>query len=214
LEDNYRHKGLRKQLVDTLRHKGIQDEAVLEAFDKVPRHWFLDQAFADHAYEDKALPIDKDQSISQPYTVARMTELLEVKKHQKVLEIGTGSGYQAAILDAMGARVFTLERHKVLYEKTKVLLQKITRGRVMCFLRDGFLGLPSYSPYDRIIVTAAAPHVPEALLNQLAAEGILVIPVGEDTQEMRRITRTKTGFVEEAFGAYRFVPFLSGVDRE
>lgn len=213
VEDNYRHQGLRHKLVEQLRQKGIRDHAVLEAVHSVPRHWFMDKAFVDHAYEDNAFPIDKDQTISQPYTVARMTELLEVRKHMKVLEIGTGSGYQAAILARMGARVFTVERIKALYDKARELLSRIGFPQVKCFYRDGMKGLPAYAPYDRIIVTAGADAVPTTLLDQLAVGGMLVIPVGMETQEMTRFTRREDGsFAKETFGDYRFVPFLGGLD--
>ncbi len=212
MEDNYRHKGMRQRLIGELQRKGIKDEAVLRAFWEVPRHWFLDKAFADLAYEDNAFPIDCDQTISQPYTVARMTELLEVEKRHKVLEIGTGSGYQAAILAALGAQVYTIERQKVLYEKTKALLTRIGFSRIRCYYRDGSSGLPGSAPFDRIIVTAAAPRVPEILVNQLREGGIMVIPVGEDIQHMLRITRLADGSTKtERFGQYRFVPFVEGL---
>ena len=213
VEDNYRHKGMRRKLIETLRHKGIQDEQVLQAIWDVPRHWFLDRAFEELAYEDKAFPIDKDQSISQPYTVARMTELLQVEKHQKVLEIGTGSGYQAAVLHQLAARVFTVERQKLLYQKSKAFLKDLGYSRIRCFYKDGMLGLETFAPFDRIIVTAAAEDVPQPLLDQLTIGGILVIPVGDETQEMRRITRLDDQrFRTETFGTYRFVPFLGGLD--
>ncbi len=215
MEDNYRHKGLRRKLIEFLRQKGIQSEDVLDAMWNVPRHWFIDKAFADLIYEDKAFPIDRDQTISQPYTVARMTELLEVKKHMKVLEIGTGSGYQAAILGALGARVFTVERQKILFEKAKTLLPKIGYPGIRCFHKDGFLGLPTYAPFDRIIVTAAAEKVPDTLLDQLGPNGIMIIPVGNDVQDMRRIIRQPDGtLITEDFGQYRFVPFLSGLEQK
>lgn len=215
MEDNYRHKGLRRKLIEFLRQKGIHNEDVLAAMWNVPRHWFIDKAFADLIYEDKAFPIDRDQTISQPYTVARMTELLEVKKHMKVLEIGTGSGYQAAILGALGARVFTVERQKILFEKAKTLLAKIGYPGIRCFHKDGFLGLPTYAPFDRIIVTAAAEKVPDTLLDQLGPNGIMIIPVGNDVQDMRRIIRQPDGtLITEDFGQYRFVPFLSGLEQK
>lgn len=200
-------------LVDSLREKGIRDEAVLDAIWRVPRHWFLDKAFADLAYEDKAFPIDRDQTISQPYTVARMTELLQVEKRHKVLEIGTGSGYQAAILAALGARVYTVERQKLLYEQVRTLLPRIGFPGIRCFFRDGFQGLPAYAPFDRIIVTAAADRIPRALTDQLGPGGILVIPVGAEVQDMLRITRLPDGELHtERFGQYRFVPFVEGLD--
>jgi protein-L-isoaspartate(D-aspartate) O-methyltransferase len=200
-------------LVDSLREKGIRDAAVLDAIWRVPRHWFLDKAFADLAYEDKAFPIERDQTISQPYTVARMTELLQVEKRHKVLEIGTGSGYQAVILAALGARVYTVERQKLLYEQVRALLPRIGFPGIRCFFRDGFQGLPAYAPFDRIIVTAAAERIPRTLTDQLGPGGILVIPVGTEVQDMLRITRQPDGELRtERFGQYRFVPFVEGLD--
>jgi protein-L-isoaspartate(D-aspartate) O-methyltransferase len=212
LTDTYRHKGLRKRLVASLEQRGIKDEAVLAAIGAVPRHFFLDNAFEEHAYEDKPFPIGNEQTISQPYTVAYMTELLEVKRGDRILEIGTGSGYQAAILAAMGARVFTVERQEALYISAKKLLAAIGFSSVRCFFRDGSKGMPEYAPYDKIVVTAGAPVVPEPLLRQLRTGGMLIIPVGEDVQYMYRITRiAETEFKEEVFDAFRFVPFLEGV---
>ncbi|MBK8966083.1 MAG: protein-L-isoaspartate(D-aspartate) O-methyltransferase [Lewinellaceae bacterium] len=212
MTDTYRHKGLRKRLVASLEQRGIKDEAVLAAIGAVPRHFFLDNAFEEHAYEDKPFPIGNEQTISQPYTVAYMTELLEVKRGDRILEIGTGSGYQAAILAAMGARVFTVERQEALYISAKKLLAAIGFSSVRCFFRDGSKGMPEYAPYDKIVVTAGAPVVPEPLLRQLRTGGMLIIPVGEDVQYMYRITRiAETEFKEEVFDAFRFVPFLEGV---
>ncbi|MCB0535242.1 MAG: protein-L-isoaspartate(D-aspartate) O-methyltransferase [Lewinellaceae bacterium] len=212
MTDTYRHKGLRKRLVDALAQRGIKDQAVLAAIGAVPRHFFLDKAFEEHAYEDKPFPIGNEQTISQPYTVAYMTELLEVKRGDRILEIGTGSGYQAAVLAAMGARVFTVERQEALYLSAKKLLAAIGFSSVRCFFRDGSKGMPEYAPYDKIVVTAGAPVVPEPLLQQLRTGGMLIIPVGEDVQYMYRITRlTETEFKEEIFDAFRFVPFLEGV---
>lgn len=213
--DSYRHKGLRKKLVDQLRQRGIRDEAVLTAIGAVPRHFFLDKAFEEHAYEDKPFPIGNQQTISQPYTVAYQSALLEVKKRDRILEIGTGSGYQAAILGAMGARVFTVERQEALHLKSKELLEKLGFTNIRCFFRDGSKGLPEFAPYDKIIVTAGAPVVPQPLKEQLATGGILVIPVGEDVQYMYRITRvSETEFREEMLDAFRFVPFLQGVKKK
>lgn len=201
-------------MVDALRQRGIRDEAVLTALNAVPRHFFLDKAFEEHAYEDKPFPIGNEQTISQPYTVAYMTALLEVRKNDKVLEIGTGSGYQAAILAAMGARVFTVERQEALYAHSKELLKTLGITSVRCFFRDGTKGLPEYAPYDKIIVTAGAPVVPEQLKEQLTIGGVLVIPVGEEVQYMYRYTRlTQTEFKEEILDAFRFVPFLEGVKK-
>lgn len=215
MTDSYRHKGLRKRLVDDLRRRGIRDEGVLAAMGAVPRHLFLDKAFEEHAYEDKPFPIGNRQTISQPFTVAYQTALLAVKQRDRVLEIGTGSGYQAAVLAAMGARVFTVERHESLYLQARTLLEKMGYGNVRCYFRDGSKGLPEFAPFDKIIVTAGAPGVPEPLKNQLAEGGILVIPVGEDVQYMYRITRiSPTEFREEILDAFRFVPFLEGVQKK
>lgn len=198
--------------MDALRQRGILDEAVLNAINAVPRHFFLDKAFEEHAYADKPFPIGNEQTISQPYTVAYMTALLEVHKGDRILEIGTGSGYQAAILAAMGARVFTVERYEALYLQAKELLTEIGMSGVRCFFRDGTKGLPEYAPYNGIIVTAGAPVVPEPLKQQLAIGGLLVIPVGEEVQYMYRYTRlSEMEFKEEMFDAFRFVPFLEGV---
>lgn len=215
LTDSYRHKGMRKRLVESLRKKGIQDKGVLEAMEAIPRHFFLDKAFEEHAYDDKPFPIGHEQTISQPYTVAFQSELLQVHKRQKVLEIGTGSGYQAAVLSAMGARVYTVERYEALYHKAKALLHSLGIRNVRCFYRDGSKGLPEFAPFDRILATAGAIEVPEALKTQLAIGGILVIPVGEDYQRMLRITRvTESDYREEDMGDFRFVPFLEGTEPE
>jgi protein-L-isoaspartate(D-aspartate) O-methyltransferase len=216
MHDSYRHKGLRRQLIEELRAKGIDDERVLDAMMTLPRHFFLEKAFEEWAYTDKAFPIGNEQTISQPFTVAYMTRLLDVQQRQKVLEIGTGSGYQAAILSLLGARVYTVERQEELYLKTKNFLKELRLPHIRCFFRDGSDGLPEFEPYDRIIVTAAAPSVPEALKAQLAIGGILVIPVGgEEGQRMFKITRlSETVFKEQAFEKFRFVPFLSGINKK
>ena len=215
LNDTYRHKGLRKRLVDDLRRRGITDETVLAALMTVPRHYFLDKAFEEHAYEDKPFPIGYDQTISQPFTVAYQTALLEVKPRDRVLEIGTGSGYQAAVLAVLGARLFTVERQEALYHSAKALLEQMGYGNVRCYFRDGTKGLLEFAPYDKIIVTAGAPIVPDALKQQLAVGGILVIPVGEDVQYMHRIKRlSKSEYQEDVFEAFRFVPFLEGVQKK
>ncbi|MCK6694390.1 MAG: protein-L-isoaspartate(D-aspartate) O-methyltransferase [Thermoanaerobaculia bacterium] len=215
MTDSYRHKGLRKRLVDDLRRRGIRDEAVLTAMNAVPRHFFLDKAFEEHAYDDKPFPIGHEQTISQPYTVAYMTALLDVKKGDRILEIGTGSGYQAAILAAMGARVFTVERQEALYLQARDLLKAMGITSVRCFFRDGAKGLAEYAPYQGIIVTAGAPVVPEPLKEQLAVGGILVIPVGESVQYMYKIVRlSATEYQEEILDAFMFVPFLEGVQRK
>lgn len=214
MTDSYRHKGLRKRLVELLRKRGIADEAVLTAIGAVPRHFFLDKAFEEHAYEDKPFPIGNQQTISQPFTVAYQSALLAVRPRDRALEIGTGSGYQAAVLAAMGARVFTVERQEDLHLRAKALLEKMGFANVRCFFRDGTKGLPEFAPFDKILVTAGAPAVPEALKNQLAVGGILVIPVGEEVQYMYRITRlTDLEYREEMLDAFRFVPFLEGVKR-
>lgn len=213
LEDTYRHKGLRRQLVESLRKKGITDEKVLAAMESLPRHYFLDDAFTEWAYTDKPFQIGKGQTISQPYTVAYQTELLQVQKRDKVLEIGTGSGYQAAILGLLGARVFTVERHRQLYNQARKLLAQLPVGNIRCFHRDGHKGLPEFAPFTRIIVTAGSKEVPSALLEQLAVGGILVIPVGKKVQTMYRITRiSEEQYEREAFHTFRFVPFLKGLD--
>jgi len=209
MEDTYRHKGLRKILIEEIRKKGITDEAVLQAFEKVPRHFFFDSAFLQYAYEDKAFPIGAGQTISQPYTVAFQTELLQVKKGDKILEIGTGSGYQACILAEMGAKVFTIERQKSLYTKVKELFPKLNYP-VKSFYGDGYKGLPAFAPFDKIIITAAAPYIPEPLKEQLKPGGILVVPVGGgDTQTMTTLVKGVDGtFQETTYGVFRFVPLL------
>lgn len=211
-EDTYRHKGLRKKLIDSLRDKDITDERVLEAMMKVPRHFFLDTALDHMAYVDKAFPIAEGQTISQPYTVAYQTQLLQVKEYDKILEIGTGSGYQATILAAMGAQVFTIERQKKLYEQNRESLYKTKFSNIKFFYGDGFEGLPMFSPFDKIIITAAAPEIPPKLVEQLKTGGIMVIPVDAgELQRMLRITKNEDGsYEEEAFHNFLFVPMLKG----
>lgn len=212
-EDNYRHKGLRQQLVNQLRSEGIENETVLAAIKEVPRHVFLDSSFVEFAYSDQAFPIGSGQTISQPSTVALQTELLSVEKGMKVLEIGTGSGYQACVLAAMGAKVFTIERQRNLFFRTKEILEQLP-FRVKLFLGDGFEGLPTYAPFDRIIITAGAPCIPPKLIEQLKPNGIMVIPLDEGEpghQQMKRITKNPDGTLhEEVFGDFKFVPMLSG----
>ncbi len=204
---------MRRRLVETLRRRGILDEKVLDAIGSVPRHYFLDKAFEEHAYDDKPFPIAHEQTISQPYTVAFQTELLGVRPRMKVLEIGTGSGYQAAILAALGARVFSVERQEGLFKSAKKLLG-VLGFSVRCYLRDGSAGLPDFAPFEGILVTAGAPVVPEELKKQLAIGGTLVIPVGEVVQKMLKIKRlTETEFQEENLGDFRFVPFLPGIQK-
>jgi protein-L-isoaspartate(D-aspartate) O-methyltransferase len=207
--DSYKHKGLRKKLVEEIRAKGITDSNVLAAIEKIPRHHFLDSSFLEFAYQDKPFPIGDGQTISQPYTVAFQTELLQVSKGQKVLEIGTGSGYQACVLLEIGAKVFTIERIKNLYEKTKHFLPSIGYHPKL-FFGDGYKGLPAYAPFDRIIITAGAPVIPDDLVKQLKVGGILVVPLGVGAVQimttLTKITETKTETKE--WGAFRFVPLL------
>ena len=213
LLDDYLHMGSRRRLVQTLRGRGITHERVLLAMSQVPRHWFVAPTQEALAYEDRALPIGRGQTISQPYTVAYQSALLDPSPRSKVLEIGTGSGYQAAVLAALGARVYTLERQSYLYERTQRLFHRAKLGPIRCFLRDGHEGLPVYSPFDRILVTAGAEEVPQRLLEQLAVGGRLVIPVGTKQQVMLRITRVSSEeFHTEQFAKFRFVPFREGLD--
>jgi protein-L-isoaspartate(D-aspartate) O-methyltransferase len=208
MNDTYRHKGLRKQLVAEIRRKGIRDENVLKAIETIPRHLFLDSSFLKFAYDDKPFPIGSGQTISQPYTVAFQTELLQLKKREKVLEVGTGSGYQACVLVELGAQVFTIERQKNLFTRTRQFLPSIGYEPRM-FYGDGYKGLPTFAPFDKVIVTAGAPIVPQALLDQLKLGGILVIPLGEDVQTMCTYTRvSETEFEKKEHGTFRFVPLL------
>jgi protein-L-isoaspartate(D-aspartate) O-methyltransferase len=208
IEDNYKQRGLRGKLVTKLRQKGILDEAVLKAIGKVPRHVFFDDALLGHAYQDKAFPIGEGQTISQPYTVAFQSELLGVKPGDKVLEIGTGSGYQACVLLEMGAKVYTIEYNKILYQKTREFLPELGYQPYF-FLGDGSKGVPVRAPYDKIIVTAGAPVIPEALVQQLSDRGVLVVPVGgRDKQTMVRITKKNGVTKKEEFDTFAFVPLL------
>ena len=211
-EDTYRHKGLRKQLVETLRQKGITDERVLNAINKRPRHYFLDSAFDKVAYEDRAFPIAESQTISQPYTVAYQTQLLEIKQYDKVLEIGTGSGYQAIVLAEMGAQVYTIERQKKLFDEHRKFVLRNRYPNIKYFYGDGYEGLPTYAPFDKIIVTAAAPQVPPKLIGQLKNGGLMVIPVGEGAvQKMMRIRKNTDGsIIEEILDNFSFVPMVEG----
>lgn len=210
VNENYRHKGLRKKMVDSLRERGIVDERVLEAMNKVPRHLFLDSSFLEFAYQDKAFPIGSGQTISQPYTVAYQTELLDLKKGEKVLEIGTGSGYQACILWEMGAKVYSVERQRRLFEKTRELLPRLGYYPKL-FYGDGYLGLSAFAPYDKILITAAIPEVPAALISQIKPGGHLVAPIGPaDIQTMTIFLKRENGSVAaEALAQFRFVPMLS-----
>ncbi len=211
-EDSYRHKGLRKKLVETVQQKGIKDEKVLEAINKIPRHFFLDSAFDEVAYEDKAFLIAEKQTISQPYTVAYQTELLEVKPHHKILEIGTGSTYQACVLAELGAQVFTIERQKKIFDLNKKFEYIKKYPTIKFFYGDGFEGLPTYAPFDKILITAAAPDVPQKLIAQLKVGASMVLPVGAgDVQVMKRITKEKDGEIKtEEFDRFSFVPMLEG----
>lgn len=209
MKDTFIHQGLRKKLVKTLQKKGIVNTAVLAAVNKIPRHLFMDSSFLAHAYVDKAFPIAADQTISQPYTVARQTELLEVTKGATVLEIGTGSGYQTAVLLEMGITVYSIERQNELFKITKRFLPKLGYRPKKLIFGDGYKGLPEAAPYDGIIVTAGAPFVPNPLLAQLKVGAKLVIPVGDKVQIMTVFTRTSpTNFEKEEFGEFRFVPLL------
>ena len=211
-EDTYRHKGLRKKLAQTIQAKGITDERVLAVILEVPRHFFLDSAFDEKAYEDIAFPIGEGQTISQPYTVAYQTQLLELKPFQKVLEIGTGSAYQAVVLAELGAQVYTIERQKKLFEANKSFPFLKKYPSIKFFYGDGFEGLPTYGPFDRVIITAAAPEIPQKLIQQLKPGGMMVIPLGAgDVQQMMRITKLENGaFKEEVFEKFSFVPMLGG----
>jgi protein-L-isoaspartate(D-aspartate) O-methyltransferase len=211
MEDTYLHKGLRKKLVEEIRKKGIRSEAVLEAINRVPRHLFMDSGFVHFAYRDQAFPIAAGQTISQPFTVAFQTELLDIRKGDKVLEVGTGSGYQAAVLLELGATVYTIERHKVLNIGAQTLLPRITYHPHF-FYGDGFEGLPTYAPFNKIIVTAAAQEIPEKLVEQLCIGGKLVIPVGDkNSQTMLLIEKTSsTEHISTTHGAFVFVPMLKG----
>lgn len=209
MRDTFVHQGMRKRLVEILRKKGIKNELVLGAIGKVPRHLFMDSGFLEHAYADKAFPIGADQTISQPYTVARQTELLDVKEGDLVLEIGTGSGYQAAVLLELGVELYTIERQNELFKKAQRFLPRLGYRPKKLIFGDGYLGNEEDAPYDGIIVTAGAPFIPKPLLSQLKIGGRLVIPVGEETQTMTVIERKSAReFEKNEFGDFRFVPML------
>lgn len=209
INDSNRHKGLRNQLVSTIERKGIKDAKVLKAISRVPRHLFMDSGFIDFAYQDKPFPIGADQTISQPYTVAFQTELLGVKPGDKILEIGTGSGYQTAVLVELKAEVYSIERQKELYTKVKKFLPKVGYVPKKLEYGDGYLGMPEYAPFDSIIVTAGAPYLPKTLLGQLKVGGKLVIPIGDDVQVMTVFTRSsEKKFEKLEYGDFRFVPML------
>lgn len=211
-EDTYKQKGLRKQLVDSIRQKGITDENVLAAIGNIPRHFFLDTAFESIAYDDRAFPIGEGQTISQPYTVAYQTQLLEVKPYEKVLEIGTGSAYQACVLAELKANVFSIERQRRLFDQVKLFPFKSQYPNLRLFYGDGYEGLSTYAPFDKVLVTAAAPHIPEKLLQQMKIGGKMVIPVGgQEVQRMLRITKiSDTENEQELFDNFSFVPMLAG----
>jgi len=211
MEDSYRHKGLRKKLIEEIKRKGIDDQRVLYAINKVPRHLFMDSGFIDFSYKDQAFPIGAGQTISQPYTVAFQTQLLDVKKNDKVLEIGTGSGYQVAILLELGAKVYTIERQRELFLKAQLLLPEMGY-KPYFFYGDGYEGQPAYGPYDRILITAGAPEIPEKLLKQLTIRGKMVLPLGDSTnQTMTLIVKVgENEFKKTNHGSFIFVPLLKG----
>ncbi|MDX1954754.1 MAG: protein-L-isoaspartate(D-aspartate) O-methyltransferase [Chitinophagaceae bacterium] len=211
-EDTYRHKGLRRKLVDGIREKGITDDRVLNAIDSIPRHFFLDSAFDELAYEDRAFPIGEDQTISQPYTVAYQSQLLEVKPFDKVLEVGTGSAYQACVLAKMGAQVFTIERQRKLFDNNRAFQHLKSYPSIKFFYGDGYEGLPTYGPFDRILITAAAPVIPPKLIEQLKPGGMMVLPLGAgEVQQMMRLTKEENGALkEEVFDRFSFVKMVEG----
>lgn len=210
MEDSYRHKGLRRKLIEDLRAMGISNESVLQAIDAVPRHFFMDSAFLNFAYNNKAFPIGAGQTISQPFTVAMQSSLLEIKKGSKILEVGTGSGYQTGVLCALGAKVFTIERQRSLFLKARKLLKSLGLEAYTTY-GDGYKGIEGFAPYDGIIVTCGAPFIPKTLLKQMKIGAHLVIPIdsGSELQEMKRITKVADNqYEEESFGSFRFVPML------
>lgn len=211
--DNFRHKGLRKKLVETIRSKGIRNEAILDAINEIPRHLFLDKAFEEWAYKDQAFPIGQGQTISQPYTVAFQTELIDPQADDKILEIGTGSGYQACVLAKLCKKVYTIERQKQLFEKTNKLLASLGFERIRTLFGDGYLGAPRFAPFNKILITAGATQIPQKLLDQLEIGGYMVIPLGlKDDKVMTRITKEgEDKFTSEEFGLFRFVPFKEGL---
>lgn len=214
MQDTFRQQGLRKRLVQELKNKGIKDENVLNAIEKIPRHFYIETTFGDDAYENKPISIDRGQTISNPYTVAYQTELLELTGNEKVLEIGTGSGYQSAVLAELNADVYSIERHQPLFRKAKKTLESLGYTNVKTFYGDGFKGLPEHAPFDKILITAAAPEIPKELLKQLKINGAMVIPFGDgDTQQMIRIIRLDNNeFEKETFSNFTFVPMLKGIE--
>ena len=215
MQDTFKHQGLRRKLIEEIRQKGIADENVLSSIGKIPRHLFMDNAFVNFAYVDKAFPIGSEQTISQPFTVAKQTELLGIRPYDKVLEIGTGSGYQAAVLTAMEANVYTIERQQDLYKKTKEFLPNIGY-KCHFFYGDGYKGLPNFAPFDKIIVTCGAPEIPEELLEQLKVGGKMVAPIGKgDIQQMQLIEKTSdTEHKLTTHGNFSFVPMLNDKNQE
>jgi protein-L-isoaspartate(D-aspartate) O-methyltransferase len=215
MQDNYKHKGLRKQLVQLLKSKKITSEVVLNAIENVPRHFFMDTAFLGFAYDDKAFPIGADQTISQPYTVAFQTQLLQIKKTDKILEIGTGSGYQTCVLCELCSKVYSIERQKFLFDKTTDLLKSMPYQPKL-FFGDGYKGLPAFAPFDKILITCGAPEIPEELLNQLKIGGIMIIPLGlGENQVMLKIERkSNTDFAKSEHGNFKFVPMLQNKERK
>jgi protein-L-isoaspartate(D-aspartate) O-methyltransferase len=212
VEDKHRHQGLRHKLVDQLKKAGISDENVLQAIAQVPRHFFLDSAFAEIAYENRSFPIGEGQTISHPYTVAYQTQLLSVQKYERVLEVGTGSAYQAVVLATLGAQVYTIERQRKLYDSNKQFEWLQKQSGIKFFYGDGYQGLPTFAPFDKVLITAAAPQIPSALLEQLRPGGWMVVPVGEgNIQQMKKITKLSNGAMrEEIFDEFSFVPMLVG----
>lgn len=211
--DDYRHKGLRKKLIETLKSKGINDEHILRAFQDIPRHYFLDKAFEEMAYKDQPFPIGFSQTISQPYTVAYQTQLLNVQKRDKILEIGTGSGFQSCVLAYLGARVYSIERQEGLFDRTNKLLEKLGYGAIKTFLKDGFKGLPVFAPFDKILITAAPDELPFDLIDQLKTGGIMVLPKGDrQVQKMLVLTKTsESSYSIDEKENFIFVPMLSGI---
>jgi protein-L-isoaspartate(D-aspartate) O-methyltransferase len=209
MQDTFKHKGMRKMLISELREKGIDDERILNAFDKVPRHFFLDNAFAQQAYSNMAFQIGSGQTISHPYTVAFQTLLLDIQKGEKILEIGSGSGFQTCILCELGAKVFSIERHKSLHLKAKSILRYLNYNARLSF-GDGYKGLPTFAPFDKMIITCGAPDIPMELINQLKIGGVMIIPIGEGAEQlMKKITKTSEAeFEVEDFGVFKFVPML------
>lgn len=209
MQDSFKYKGMRRKLINELREKGISDENILNAFDVIPRHYFLDNAFAEQAYSNMPFQIGSGQTISHPYTVAFQTQLLEIKKGDKILEIGSGSGFQTCVLCEMGAKVYSIERHKSLHLKAKQIVHYLNYTARMSF-GDGYKGLPSFSPFDKVIITCGAPDIPQDLLDQLKIGGVMIIPIGEGKeQQMLRITKTSESEIsKEEFGVFSFVPML------